>query len=209
MDRRERVPPGTPNKILLDIKAALEDNQANIWTALPAYVTKYTSAKLTVEAQATIQAQIRQPDGSWISTTLPVCSDCPVLFPGGGGFTLTFPIAEGNEGLLIFASRCIDAWWQQGGVQKQAELRMHDLSDGFFIPTGGMSNPNVPLDVSTTAVELRSKDGTSVLVHLDNDLIVLSLANGTTSLTVDNSAGKVDVVAENGLWVNGVMVVVP
>ena len=57
----------------------------------------------------------------------------PVVFPGGGGFALTFPVAAGDECLVVFASRCIDAWWQSGGVGEPMEPRMHDLSDGFAL----------------------------------------------------------------------------
>src|SRR5581483_1614254 len=121
MDRRERIPTSGTNADLIAIKAALKANQANIWTTLPASVNSFNANKLTVEAQPTIQAQIHQPDGTWVDTTLPLCVDCPVMYPGGGGFTLTFPLVKGDEGLLIFSARCIDSWWQSGGVQTQAE----------------------------------------------------------------------------------------
>jgi hypothetical protein len=161
LQRLERIASGGTNAALVALKSALDDHQANIWTTLPAVVQSFNAQQLTVEAQPTLQAQILQPNGTWIDTTMPLCTHCPVLFPGGGGFVFTFPIKAGDEGLLVFASRCIDAWWQQGGIQKQAELRMHDLSDGFFFPTGGLSQPNVPGNVSTTSAQMRTKDGTS------------------------------------------------
>lgn len=171
MDRTERIPVKGLNAELVGVRAALDQRQANIWTALPATVSSFNAGKATVEAQPTIQAQILQPDGTWVDTTLPLCLDCPVMFPGCSGFTFTFPLAAGDEGLLIFASRCIDAWWQSGGVQKQAELRMHDLSDGFFLPTGGMSNPKVPANISTTAAQLRASDGNTYLEIAPNGVI--------------------------------------
>jgi hypothetical protein len=171
LERSERIPSGNKNAALLAVRAALEGHQAGVWTALPAFVQSFNATHLTVECQPTIQPQVRQPDGTWIDVTLPMCVDCPVVFPGGGGFVLTFPIAAGNEGLLVFASRCIDSWWQNGGVQKQAELRMHDLSDGFFIPTGGMSNAKVPGNVSTTSTQLRSNDGNTVIELAAGEII--------------------------------------
>jgi hypothetical protein len=71
-----------------------------------------------------------------------------------------------------------------------------------------MSNPNVPPSVSSTGAELRSKDG-SALVHLEANKIELSLGGGMTSITVDDVAQEVQVIAANGLWVNGVMVTIP
>jgi hypothetical protein len=208
MDRRERIPSRSTNALLVAIRALLADWEGGIWTALPAFVSSYNASALTVEAQPTIQAQVRQPNGTWLDTTLPLCVDCPVMFQGGGGFVLTFPIAAGNEGVLVFSARCIDSWWQSGGVQKQAELRMHDLSDGFFFPTGGLSLPNIPGSVSTTAVELRSIDG-KTLLHLEPTLIEASLNNGRTSLSINDSLQEVQIVAINGLYVNGIRVAVP
>lgn len=190
MDRRERIPAGGKNAQLLIIKAALEANQANLWTALPAVVQSFNAAKLTVEAQPTIQGQVFQPDGTWVSTTMPLCVDCPVMYPGGGGFLFTFPIVAGDEGLLVFASRCIDAWWQNGGVQKQAELRMHDLSDGFFFPTGGMSQPNIPNDVSANSAQLRTRDGTS-FIDLNSVTSTITLKAASIALLGNLQMGAV------------------
>lgn len=174
MDRRERIPSKTNTAMIVALRAWLSSWQGNIWTALPAYIAAnpgYNAAKLTVSAQPTIQGQFQQPDGTWLSANLPLCLDCPVMFPGGGGFVLTFPLATNDEGLLVFASRCIDSWWQSGGIQTQAELRMHDMSDGFFIPTGGLSQPNVPSALSTTTCQLRSIDG-STYVEVANGKII-------------------------------------
>jgi hypothetical protein len=174
LDRLERVASGGTNAALLGVKAALSDNQANLWTTLPAIVQSFDAAKVTVSAQPTIQVQIRQPNGTWVDTAITLCVDCPVAFPGGGGFVFTFPLKKGDEGLLIFASRCIDAWWQQGGVQKQAELRMHDLSDGFFIPTGGMSQPKIPTAVNVNSAQLRSNDGNTVIELAAGNIVNIS-----------------------------------
>lgn len=163
MDRRERISGKSPNALLVAIKAAFDAFQGDVWTALPATVSAFNAAAVTVSAQPTIQAQIHQPDGTWVNTTLPLCLDCPVMFQGGGGFVWTFPLAKDDEGLLVFASRCIDSWWQSGGVQNQAELRMHDLSDGFFFPTSGLSQPNIPGGVSTTNAQLRLKSGQLIM----------------------------------------------
>lgn len=173
-----------------DLRAALSGFQGTLWTAMPAVVQSYDATAGTVEAQPTIQAQVLGPTGVWISQAMPICVDCPVVFPGGGSFGITFPIAAGDEGLLVFASRCIDAWWQQGGVQKQAELRMHDLSDGFFFPTMGMSQQNLPPNVNTANVQIRDK-------------------SGTLFLEFDPVTSQCNILAPGGLWVNGLRVTVP
>lgn len=157
MDQRERL--NDPQEAL---RIALAGWQAGIWTALPGILQTFDADKMTATVQPAIQGQRRQEDGSWLDVNLPVLLDCPVIFPAGGGFALTFPLSEGDEGLVIFASRCIDAWWAQGGIQKQARLRMHDLSDGFFLP-GCFSQPRKLANVSAQNVQLRNADGTAFM----------------------------------------------
>lgn len=139
--------------------------QADIWTALPGVVVSFDPANQTCVVQPLIQGMVQAPDGSFSWVTLPLLLDCPVFFPSGGGVSLTFPISAGDECLVVFASRCIDQWWQSGEVSVQAELRMHDLSDGFVFP-GIASKPAVFGNISTTHAQLRNAAGT-VKVSVD------------------------------------------
>lgn len=165
MDQRERI-----DDRLVALRAAFSGWQSQIWTALPAAVVSYDATKRTVSLQPTIQAQIQNAEGTWTNASLPVLEDCPVVFPGGGGFELTFPIAAGDEGIVVFASRCIDAWWQNSGVQPQAELRMHDLSDGMFIP-GMFSQARKPAVAPSGSVpQLRNAAGTVVLEFISGGM---------------------------------------
>lgn len=157
MDQRERA-----NDYEAALRAALSGLQADVWTALPGIVESYDPATLTASVQPAVQGRQLGRDEKWSSADLPLLVSCPVLFPGGGGFTLTFPLAKDDEVLVVFASRCIDAWLDQGGVQVQSDLRMHDMSDGFCIPRV-WSRPNRIADVSATNVQLRSDDGETFL----------------------------------------------
>lgn len=129
---------------------------------MPGMIEKVNLAQMTCEVQITIKAQITNPDASTEWVALPLLVDCPLVFPCGGGFTLTFPVTPGDEVLVVIANRCIDAWWQSGGVQVQADLRLHDLSDGFALP-GPRSLPNVIPAISSSAVQLRNDVGTAFM----------------------------------------------
>lgn len=137
---------------------ALDGRQVSIFTAGPAIIQDFDPVAMTCSAQMATQMERQLQDGSWVLETLPLLVDVPVCFPGGGGYSLTFPVAAGDEALIVIAHRCIDAWWQNGGVQPQAEFRMHDLSDGFAI-VGVRSQPRVIPGVSLDSVQLRSDDG--------------------------------------------------
>lgn len=166
------------------LRAALIGWQSSeIWTALPGILDSFDATKMTAVVQPAIKGIFRLKDGSSQVVQMPQCLDVPVFFPGGGGFTLTFPVKAGDEGLLVFSSRCIDAWWQNGGVQPQAEVRFHDLSDGFFFP-GFRSVPRVlNPNVATDAVELRSDDrATFVQMKAGNILNVQADANTSVQM---------------------------
>jgi len=153
MDRYERFE--DPEEAL---RKALRGFQTGVWTSLPCQVLSFDAAKNTVEVQPLIMGKYRTPQGQDQDIVMPVLADCPVLWPSGGGFTLTFPIAPGDECLVFFASRCIDAWWQSSGVQPQAEFRMHDLSDGFAL-VGPRSVPRAVAGVSGSSTQLRTDSG--------------------------------------------------
>src|SRR5206468_2774529 len=116
MDRRERA--ASPVTSLI---AALDGWQAGMWTVMPAVVIElgphlaFDPVKRTTTLQIVVQARKQNPDGTFDWVTLPPLLDVPVIFPGGGGVTMTFPVKAGDEGLVLLASRCIDAWWKLGG----------------------------------------------------------------------------------------------
>ncbi len=140
--------------------------QSQMWTALPGIILSFDPAKMTCEVQPAIQGTRADPKtGETSHHDLPPLVDCPVCFPSGGDAILTFPIAAGDECLVVFSSRCIDAWWQQGGVQPPMSFRMHDLSDGFVLP-GGRSQVNLVGGISISTTQLRSIDG-ATCVELD------------------------------------------
>lgn len=157
----------------------LEGWQSGMWTAMPGIVQSVDFTAMTCEVQPSIKGAIQQSDGTVVSVNYPLLVDVPIVFPQAGGFILTFPMAAGDEVLVVFASRCIDAWWQSGGVQLPMEARMHDLSDGFCIP-GPRSQPNAATipSISSTAVQLRNNLGTCYLEIAPSGQIKIQAPSG-------------------------------
>lgn len=178
MEQLERI-----NDYEESLRVAIGANRATIWTCLPGVIESVNLTAMTAVVQLTVQGQSRVVEGTWNNVDLPPVLDCPIQFQSGGGYTMTFPIAKGDECVVHFASRCFDAWWQSGGVQPQAEFRMHDLSDGFVF-VGPRSQPRVIPNISATTAQLRSDDGVSY---------------------VEMAAGHVvNIVAPGGINLNGV-----
>lgn len=190
MDWRERL-----NDQQVSLLMMLDGRQAEMWTAMPGIIESFDPAEMTASVQITIQAKVQDQNGAFSWDTLPLLIHCPVQFPAGGGFSLTFPVAQGDECLVVFASRCIDAWWQQGGVQVQAELRMHDLSDGFAL-LGFRSLPRIIAGISADSTQLRSDDG-ATFVEVRSDQTVKIVAPAGVDITGDLRVSG-EVVAKNG-----------
>ncbi|EOY8740663.1 Gp138 family membrane-puncturing spike protein, partial [Klebsiella michiganensis] len=133
----------------------------------------------TAVVQPAIRYIERDNDGNKATKDYPLLVDVPVVFPRGGGCTLTFPVSEGDECLVIFADRCIDFWWQSGGVQEPVDGRMHDLSDAFCI-VGPQSQAKKISGISTTSAQLRTDDGTAFIeVAAGGDITATTTGNAT------------------------------
>lgn len=177
MDSRERY--DNPEEML---RAAFRGLRAGVWTALPGIVQAFDAGAGTVIVQPAIQGVQQAPDGSVAAVEYPLLVDVPVYFPRGGGCTLTFPISAGDECVVVFSSRAIDAWWQSGQVQAPTEPRMHDMADGFAF-VGPFSQARMIGNVSTSNAQLRSDDG-STYVELDpSGKLVNVVAPGGMTLT--------------------------
>lgn len=203
MDQRERYldQPET-------IRVALEALQTTLWTALPCVVTAFPAAsglgKMMLDAQPSIAARVlNAKKGTFDTIQYPLLVDVPILWQGGGGCTMTFPIKPGDECLVIFASRCIDFWWQQGPGTAEAtgnivpppNQRMHSLSDGFAL-VGVRSLPR-EFDVDAKLAQLRSDDNAAT-VSIDPDAHHISVLTTDGDVDVISDSGKINVTANQG-----------
>ncbi|WP_115075654.1 Gp138 family membrane-puncturing spike protein [Ralstonia mannitolilytica] len=157
MDSRERW--DDPEEAL---RVALDGLRSGLWTSMPGIIQSFNAGAVTATVQLAIKGIVHAPDGTAQFVNMPLLVDVPVHFPRGGGCTLTFPVAKGDECLVVFAARCIDGWWQSGGVQAPMDPRIHDLSDGFAF-VGFFSQATKIGGISTASTQLRSNDGATYI----------------------------------------------
>lgn len=149
---------------------------------MPGIIQSFSASAVTATVQIAIKGVVHTPDGKAQFVNMPLLVDVPVHFPRGGNCTLTFPVAKGDECLVVFAARCIDSWWQSGGVQVPMEPRIHDLSDGFAF-VGFFSQATKISSISTATAQLRSNDGSTYVEVDPAGKIVNVVAPGGMTLT--------------------------
>lgn len=95
----------------------------------------------------------------------PLLGEVPVIILGGGDGSLTFPISEGDQCLILFNDRDISDWFSsETNTGAPATTRLHSIADGIALV------------------------GLNLVESYDNDRVVLK--NGTTLLGLGESKIK-------------------
>lgn len=171
--------------------------------SIPGIIQSFDPDAVTAVIQPAIKGVEHDASGAEVSVNLPLLVDVPVIFPRGGGCTLTFPVSAGDECLVIFADRCIDFWWQSGGIQEPVDGRMHDLSDAFCI-VGPQSQAKKISAISTTTAQLRTDDGAAFIeLAAGHDVTVKTPGKLTASADGGTEITSPEIILNGNVTING------
>lgn len=103
-----------------------------------ATIQSFDAETQTVTAQLLYKQAYEQRDArsgkySTVLVDYPLLVDCPVIIFGGGGGSLTFPIAAGDQCLVLFNDRDIDNWFAGAANGDLASSRLHSMADGIAL----------------------------------------------------------------------------
>lgn len=139
---------------------SIEDRLKELHTCLPGIIQSYNPDGDNGPC-VTVQPSIQQTFMDGVKN-FPLLEDVPVYFPGGDGWSVTFPIQAGDECILIFSERCINHWLITGQSLPGENYRLHDPSDAFAL-VGIRSKPRKLSNLQTDGIELRSDDRSTYL----------------------------------------------
>lgn len=134
---------------------------------LPARIVSYDRA--TNRAQVVPVIRILTTDGRQIERAQ--IASVPVMWPGGGGFILNFPLNPGDLGWIKANDRDISLFLQTFKTNAPNSLRLHSFQDAVFIPHP-MTGYSIAGEDAAAAV-LQSLDG-SVKVSVGAGGVVLA-----------------------------------
>ncbi len=116
------------------IRSAIAAGASDLRVSIPASVERVDLAKGLIDARPLVKDLVGDRSDALTALSMPVITNVPVVWPGAGGFRLTFPIDKGDTVLLVFADRSLDVWLAKGGEVDPADPRHHALSDAIAIP---------------------------------------------------------------------------
>jgi hypothetical protein len=135
--------------------SAIRSQMRRVRVALPGVITEYDASTCQATVQPSIQDSAYTEYGVF-AERIPAIPHVPVLFVGGGGSRLTFPVAVGDSCLVVFASSSLEKWLALGGEVYPDDDRHHDLTDAIAIV--GLSDFAHVASASATAAVLEGND---------------------------------------------------
>jgi hypothetical protein len=148
-----------------------------LYTCLPGIVQSYDQT--TKRAQ--VLPAIERTFTTGGSQALPVLVDVPVVFPSGGGFTVTMPMKKGDGVLLIFSQRGITNFKKTFTQALPDSDSLLSLKDSIAIAGFGALNITPS---SSSGATMQSEDGNNAIIVETGKV---EIKKGSNTLTVDDS----------------------
>ena len=111
-----------------------EARESELRVGMPGTIESFDGATQLASVRPCLKDTVVDEEGNESALELPVISDVPCHFPGGAGFSMTFPVKKGDPCWLSFADRSIDKWLDSGGVVDPVAMQTHHLTDAACFP---------------------------------------------------------------------------
>ena len=167
------------------IQQVIDNSLKDLHTVIPGKIERFDSDTQLAQIKPLIKRRFVNNQ----EVELPLCINCPVMFPRAGGFVMTFPVKVGDECLVVFSERSLDTWLQSAGVQPPLDTRRHSLSDAIAI-LGLYSQPNKLGSFHNTGVEIKNDAGTTYFRLDDSGITIKGNVDidGDVDITGDSTA---------------------
>ncbi|MBW2673580.1 MAG: hypothetical protein JRD89_09240 [Deltaproteobacteria bacterium] len=161
------------------IQSLIDDSLLNVHVALPGKIQSYDSERQIADIEPQIRRVLSRDDDTFATETLPVFPNVPVIFPRSKDYFVSFPLAEGDFGLIVFNEYSIDSWRNKGRcTDPNIAVARHTCNGAVFIP-GWFPNKDALTGNSSSAMMMGHNTGAKIEIT-ENKITV------NTHLTVDS-----------------------
>lgn len=118
---------GEPNLTEL-LEQVMRTSGDDLRVCIPGIVTRADMINMTVDVQPAIRINDSISD--------PIIPNVPLWFSSSSSASITFPVNQNDDVLLIFCDRCLDNWISGRGRTTYItnDDRSHDITDAIAIP---------------------------------------------------------------------------
>ncbi len=115
------------------IRFAIRQSLKDLYTCMPGIVESYDAET----RRAVVKGALRVVTTNKEEVEREAIHNVPVMFPSGGGFTMTFPLERGDPVLLLYSQRGLANWKKTLGVAAPDTIGFFSEKDAFAIPGFG------------------------------------------------------------------------
>ena len=120
-----------------------------------------------------------------------IVPNAPVLYPGGGGFALLWPVNAGDEVLGLAADRSIQRWRETREIgQAHTFERSHNVSDALIVPLSITAPSSAPADWGDDFVLVGPVGEALRVAGSDGAVTITRAGDPVATITID-AAGAV------------------
>lgn len=131
---------------------------SEMWTAAPAVVKSYDSATQCADLELVVRAPlVLDEDAEDVRhEALPVIPNVRILFPSTGTVSITFPIAPGDEVLLIVSTLQLSEYRRTGKTSDAVDVRRNSLGCGGWAIPGVLKDAAILAAAADSGMVLRA-----------------------------------------------------
>ena len=115
------------------IRFAIRQSLKDMYTCMPGIVESYDAETRRAVVKGALNIVTTKKE----EIEREAIHNVPVMFPSGGGFTMTFPLEPGDAVLLLYSQRGLAKWKKTLGVAAPDTIGFFSEKDAIAIPGFG------------------------------------------------------------------------
>jgi hypothetical protein len=124
----------------------------DVHVALPGKIKSYDSTTQTAEVELQVNMMLPTTQGDAGTERYTDLMNVPIMFPRSKDFFVSFPLAKGDTGLVIFNEMSIDQWRSLGKVCDPLDVARHSVTAPVFVPGLVPNADAIAQDISGDAI---------------------------------------------------------
>jgi hypothetical protein len=184
------------------LNMVIERILSKVNTSLPAKITKYDYTK----QKASVQPLIDYISLEGKEIKLPIINSVPVIFQSSGGASMTFPVKEGDNVLLLFCQRSLENWLKDGQQRVPDDPRIYDLTDAVAIT--GLNPFSVTSPASNNEDAEWKYAGSNITIKKSGEILLSTNTNSSINIkesgdiSLSTADGKLIEITTAGIIIN-------